>query len=90
MNNTEYAFKKSKSLLARIKDGLFGGGGLASIAFFVFAVLYVFQNEVTLRVGKTLQKRLRKLEERISLGDGQVDERDLRMLDGWRWTILLW
>lgn len=90
VNDTEYAFKKSKSLLARIRNGLFGVGGLASIAVFVFAVLYIFQNEVTLRVGKTIQKRLRKLSDRIERGDGQVDERDLRLLQGWRWSILLW
>lgn len=89
-NDTEYAFRKSKGLLSRIKNSLLGSGGLASIAFFVFAVLYVFQNEVTLRVAKTLQKRIKRLRERIEDGGADVNDKDVKLLDGWRWRVLLW
>lgn len=88
-NDTEYAWRRAHSLLARIKDSVFGSGGLASMAFFVFAVLYVFKNEVTLRVARTLQKRIRKLYQRIERGDQEIDEADLKMFDGWRWRIVL-
>ncbi|KAL6801745.1 hypothetical protein J3E68DRAFT_434818 [Trichoderma sp. SZMC 28012] len=84
-NNTEYAFRKSKGLLQRIKDSVLGHHRLASIAFFVFSVMYVFQNEVTLRVAKTMQKRLKKLSQRLEYGNQEIDERDLKLLDGWRW-----
>ncbi|KAG8427958.1 hypothetical protein J3459_006140 [Metarhizium acridum] len=89
-NDTEYAFRKSKGLLSGMKSAILGGGMLAKVAFFVFAILYVFQNEVTIRVAKTLNKRLRKLTERIEGGDADLDESDLRMFDGWRWRVLLW
>ncbi|PKK51660.1 hypothetical protein CI102_2536 [Trichoderma harzianum] len=89
-NNTEYAFRKSKGLLARIKDSVLGHHRLASIAFFVFSVMYVFQNEVTLRVAKTMQKRLKKLSQRLEYGNQEIDEKDLKLLDGWRWRVILW
>jgi hypothetical protein len=89
-NDTEYAFKKSQGLLSRIKDSVLGKGGFASVAFFVFAVLYVFQNEVTLRVAKTVQKRIRKLYARIERGDPEVTDGDIKFLEGWRWRVLLW
>lgn len=53
-------------------------------------MLLIFQNEVSLRVAKTVQKRLRKLTARIERGDVDIDEKDLKLLDGWRWRILLW
>ncbi|UNI20484.1 hypothetical protein JDV02_006565 [Purpureocillium takamizusanense] len=89
-NGTEYAFRRSRGLMARIKDGVLGSGSLAKMAFFVFAVLYVFQNEVSLRVARTVQKRVRRLMERVERGDEDVGEKDVRMLDGWRWRVLLW
>ncbi|KAL6910265.1 hypothetical protein GGI43DRAFT_427008 [Trichoderma evansii] len=89
-NNTEYAFRKSKGLLQRIKDSVLGHHHLASIAFFVFSVMYVFQNEVTLRVAKTVQKRLKKLSQRLEYSNQEVDEKDLKVLEGWRWRVLLW
>ncbi|OTA03328.1 hypothetical protein A9Z42_0037880 [Trichoderma parareesei] len=89
-NNTEYAFRKSKGLLQRIKDSVLGHGRLASIAFFVFSVLYVFQNEVTLRVAKTVQKRLKKLSQRLEYSSQEIEERDLKALEGWRWRVILW
>lgn len=89
-NDTEYAFRRSKGLMARIKDGVLGSGSFAKVAFFVFAVLYVFQNEVSLRVARTVQKRVRRLMERVERGDEDVDEKDVRMLEGWRWRVLLW
>lgn len=69
---------------------MLGKGSFARIAFLVCAVLYVFSNEVTLRVARTVQKRLRKLTARIERGDVDIDERDLRLLEGWRWRVLLW
>lgn len=89
-NDTEYAFQRSKNLLARIRDSIFGRGGYASIGFFVFAVLYIFQNEVSLRVAKTIQKRIKQLSDRLQGGDHTIDERDMKVLEGWRWRILLW
>lgn len=89
-NDTEYAFRKSKGILSAIKDGILGGGAFAKIAFFVFAVLYVFQNEVTIRVAKTLQKRIRKISAKLERGDGTVDEGDMKVFEGWRWRVLLW
>ncbi|KHN99353.1 uncharacterized protein MAM_03051 [Metarhizium album ARSEF 1941] len=89
-NDTEYAFRKSKGLLSGIKRAILGGGVLAKVAFFVFAILYVFQNEVTIRVARTLNKRLRMLAERLEAGDPDMNEGDLRVFDGWRWRVLLW
>ncbi|KAJ4158714.1 uncharacterized protein LMH87_009228 [Akanthomyces muscarius] len=89
-NDTEYAFQRSKSILSRIKNSVFGVGKLASIGFFVFAVLYIFQNEVSLRVARTTQKRLKQLSDRIREGDSTLEERDMRVLEGWRWRVLLW
>jgi hypothetical protein len=88
-NDTEYAFRRSQGLLSRIRDSVFGKGGLAGMAFFVFAVLYVFQNEVSLRVARTIQKRIKKLSARIERGEG-VEETDMKVLEGWRWRVLLW
>ncbi|KAK0385648.1 hypothetical protein NLU13_6825 [Sarocladium strictum] len=88
-NDTEYAWRRATNLLARIRDSILGKGSLASIAFFVFAVLYVFQNEVKLRVARTLRKRVRKLCARIEAGDETVGDEDLKVFDGWRWRIVL-
>lgn len=89
-NTTEYAFLKSKSLIARILNAVRSSfGGLASVTFFVFAVLYVFQNEVSLRVAKTVAKRLKRLHAKVERGDQEITQADLKMLRGWRWRILL-
>lgn len=88
-NDTEYAFQRSKAILSRIKNSIFGVGKLASIAVFVFSVLYIFQNEVSLRVARTTQKRIKQLSDRIQAGDYTLEERDMKVLDGWRWRILL-
>ncbi|KAI0376083.1 hypothetical protein F5Y04DRAFT_274005 [Hypomontagnella monticulosa] len=89
-NDTEYAFKRSKSLISRILDSVHGKGRLASLAFFVLAVLYVFQSEVTLRVGRTMSKRLKKLMGKVERGDQGLGEEDIKVLNGWRWRVLLW
>nr|XP_036579433.1 uncharacterized protein CTRU02_10679 [Colletotrichum truncatum]KAF6786980.1 hypothetical protein CTRU02_10679 [Colletotrichum truncatum] len=89
-NKTEYAFSRSKDLLARIKDSVLGRNSFASIAFFVFAVLYVFSNEVTLQVAKTVSKRLKRLSAKIERGDAEVVEQDMKLLEGWRWRVLMW
>lgn len=89
-NDTEYAFRRSKGLLSHMRDAVLGRGGFARIAFFVFAVLYVFQNEVTLQVAKTMHKRIRRLTERVERGDPDIDDKDMRVLEGWRWRVLFW
>lgn len=89
MTDTEHSFVRTRALLAKIKDTVLGRNSIASIAFFVFAVLYVFSNEVTLLVAKTVNKRLKKLSSRIEKGDGLLEEKDLKLLDGWRWRVLL-
>ncbi|KAM0425151.1 hypothetical protein ACHAPT_009712 [Fusarium lateritium] len=89
-NDTEYAFRKSKGLLEYIKNALLGHGRFAKFAFIVFAVLFVFSNEVSLRVARTVQKRIKKLCVRIENGDPDVDEKDMKALEGWRWRVLLW
>jgi len=77
-------------MIARILDSTKGKGGLVSVAFFVFAVLYVFQNEVSLRVAKTVAKRLKRLSNKVERGEEDVDEKDMELLQGWRWRVLLW
>ncbi|KAI1288863.1 hypothetical protein F5Y03DRAFT_73682 [Xylaria venustula] len=92
-NDTEHAFRKSKSLIARILDSVHahdGKSGFASIAFFVLAVLYVFQSEVSLRVARTVSKRLKTLVSKVEDGAEDVGEQDLKVLNGWRWRVLLW
>ncbi|KAI0508709.1 hypothetical protein F5B22DRAFT_388965 [Xylaria bambusicola] len=94
-NDTEHAFRKSKSLIARILDsvhveGKSGFASIASIAFFVLAVLYVFQNEVSLRVARTVSKRLKTLVSKVEDGVEDVGEQDFKILNGWRWRVLLW
>lgn len=89
-NNTEYAFCKSRSLLARIRDSVHGKGRLATLAFIIFAVLYVFSNEVSLRVATTISKRLKRLSAKIENGQQDVDDQDMKLLNGWRWRVLLW
>ncbi|GAW23406.1 hypothetical protein ANO14919_129650 [Xylariales sp. No.14919] len=91
-NDTEHAFRKSKSLIARILDSVRvnGKSGFASIAFFVLAVLYVFQSEVSLRVARTVSKRLKTLVAKVEDGVEDVGDQDLKLLSGWRWRVLLW
>ncbi|TDZ19856.1 hypothetical protein Cob_v007197 [Colletotrichum orbiculare MAFF 240422] len=89
-NKTEYAFSRSKELLSRIKDSVLGRNSFASIAFFVFAVLYVFSNEVSLQVARTVSKRLKRLSAKIERGDAEVAEQDMKLLEGWRWRVLMW
>ena len=89
-NDTEYAFRRAKSFLAVIKNNIMGKGSIASVGMFIFAVLYLFQSEVTIRVAKTVQKRLKKLNARIESGDAEIDEKDIKLLEGWRWRVLLW
>ncbi|KAK3389709.1 hypothetical protein B0H63DRAFT_103196 [Podospora didyma] len=88
-NDTEYAFKKSKSLVARILDST-RRPGIATVAFFVFAVMYVFQNEVSLRVARTVSKRLKRLSVKVEDGKEELTEDDLKLLQGWRWRVLMW
>jgi hypothetical protein len=88
-NDTEYAFRRSKSLISRILDSAYRPG-FATLAFFVFAVMYVFQNEVTLRVARTVAKRLKKLSSKVERGEDDISEDDLKLLQGWRWNVLLW
>jgi hypothetical protein len=89
-NDTEYAFRKSRSLIARIRQSVHGTGRWAGVAFFVFAVLYVFSNEVSLRVSRTIGKRLKRLSAKVENGDEDIDEMDMKLLNGWRWRVLLW
>ncbi len=89
-NDTEYAFVRSRSLVDRMLTSVRRRGGLASIAFFVFAVLYIFSNEVSLRVARTVGRRLKRLSSKIERGDELLDEADLKQLAGWRWRVLLW
>ena len=88
-NDTEYAFRRSKSLISRILRSV-SRPGFATLAFFVFAVMYVFQNEVTLRIARTVSKRLKKLSSKVERGDEAINEDDVKLLQGWRWNILLW
>ncbi|KAK0620452.1 hypothetical protein B0T14DRAFT_409099, partial [Immersiella caudata] len=88
-NDTEYAFRRSRSLISRILNSAYRPG-FATLAFFVFAVMYVFQNEVTLRVARTVGKRLKKLSSKVERGEDDISEDDLKLLQGWRWNVLLW
>ena len=102
MNATEYALGKSRALMQRIRASARGGGwflgGFAAVAVFVLSVLYVFENEVSLRVAKTVSKRLKRLAAKVERGGGgggraeaQIDEKDLAVLQqGWRWRVLTW
>ncbi|KAK8867452.1 U6 small nuclear RNA (adenine-(43)-N(6))-methyltransferase [Apiospora arundinis] len=103
MNATEYAFAKSRSLIKRIRESVRGSGwflgGFAAVAFFVLSVLYVFENEVSLRVAKTVAKRLKRLTAKVERGGARtsngaaevLDEKDLLVLQqGWRWRVLTW
>ncbi|ROT41940.1 hypothetical protein SODALDRAFT_326123 [Sodiomyces alkalinus F11] len=88
VTDMEHAFSRSREILSRIKDTVLGRSGFASMAFFVFAVLYVFSNEVSLMVAKTVNKRVKSVSNKLY--DGQeIDEKDIKLLDGWRWRILL-
>ncbi|KAI1205775.1 uncharacterized protein F4807DRAFT_470572 [Annulohypoxylon truncatum] len=89
-NDTEYAFKRSKSLVGRILDSVRGKSKLASVAFFVLAILYVFQSEVSLRVARTVSKRLKRLIAKVERGDQGLGDDDMKVLKGWRWRVLLW
>ncbi|KAI0173242.1 hypothetical protein GGR52DRAFT_571752 [Hypoxylon sp. FL1284] len=89
-NDTEYAFKRSKGLIARILSSVHGKSRIASVAFFVLSILYVFQSEVTLRVARTVSKRLKRLAAKVERGDQDIAPDDLKLLSGWRWRVLLW
>lgn len=88
-NDTEYAFRRSRSLVDRILRSM-QRPGLMTLAFFVFAIMYVFQNEVTLRVARTVSKKLKRLSSKVERGEEEINEDDLKLLQGWRWRILLW
>ncbi|KAK1780228.1 hypothetical protein QBC45DRAFT_409421 [Copromyces sp. CBS 386.78] len=85
-NRTAYAFRKSKSLIDRILTQA-RRPGLASLSFLVFAVLYVFTNEVSLRAAKTASRRLKRLTAKVERGR-ELAEEDLKALQGWRWGVL--
>ncbi|KAI2614241.1 uncharacterized protein GGS25DRAFT_517089 [Hypoxylon fragiforme] len=93
-NDTEHAFRRSKSLIARILDSVHNHHGkrskFASVAFFVLSILYVFESEVSIRVARTVSKRLKRLTARIERGDPGIGEEDMKVLKGWRWRVLLW
>lgn len=90
----EYVFIKFKSLFGCIFVVIKGYRfGLMIVIFFVFVVLYIFLNEVLLRVVKMVFKWLKKLVnkvESISNGrDGDVfKDDDIKLLSGWRWRVL--
>ncbi|KAI1340317.1 hypothetical protein F5Y15DRAFT_54446 [Xylariaceae sp. FL0016] len=88
--DTEHAFRQSKSLIARILSSVRGKGRLASVAVFVLSALYVFQAEVALRVARTMAKRLKRLAGKVERGAEALTDDDLRLLNGWRWRVLLW
>ncbi|KOS23310.1 hypothetical protein ESCO_003662 [Escovopsis weberi] len=88
-NNTEMAFQQSQSWFARVREGAQKHGQWASMAAFVFSLLFVFSNEVLFRVAKTVYKRVRKTAGRIER-EGEVREGDLEVLEGWRWRVMLW
>lgn len=88
-NDTEYAFKRSKSLISRILRSAHGLEKLASFTFFIFAVVYVFQNEVSLRVAKTVSRRLKQLSVKMERGEEGITEKDVKLLRGWRWRVLV-
>lgn len=88
-NRTEYAFKKSKGLVSRILASTHRPG-LGTLAFLVFAVLYVFQNEVSLRVARTVGRRLKRLVAKVEDGREELSEDDVKALRGWRWRVLSW
>ena len=73
-----------------MNDSLLGRGGLASVAFFVFAVMFVFQNEVSLQVARKVSRQLKKLTTKLERGEGEVGEKEMKLLEGWRWRVLLW
>jgi hypothetical protein len=56
----------------------------------VFAVLYIFQNEVSLRVARTVRRRLRRLVAKVEQGREALTDDDVKMLRGWRWRVLTW
>ncbi|ETS73625.1 hypothetical protein PFICI_14571 [Pestalotiopsis fici W106-1] len=89
-NDTEYAFRKSKGLISRTWTLVRNNGALASMGLLVLSVLYVFQAEVSLRVARTVSKRLKRLIQRIEIGDEVLDEKDLNLFTGWRWRVLSW
>jgi hypothetical protein len=60
------------------------------VAFFVFAVMYVFQNEVSLRVARTLSRRVKRLVAKVEEGREDLTDNDVKLLQGWRWRILMW
>ena len=56
----------------------------------MFAVLYVFQNEVTLRVARSVSKRLRRIAAKVEGGREELTEDDVKLLQGWRWRVVGW
>ena len=55
-------------------------------------MLCVFQAEVSLRVARTVARRLKRLAAKIETGDPGVivlRRKDLDVLKGWRWRVLL-
>ena len=60
------------------------------MAFFVFAVMFVFQNEVSLQVARKVSRQLKKLTTKLERGEGEVGEKEMKLLEGWRWRVLLW
>ena len=88
-SRTEYAFVKSRSLISSILEAT-RRPGIATVAFFVFAVLYIFENEVSLQVGRSLSKRLKRLSSKLERGGEDVNEQDIKLLQGWRWRVLEW
>ncbi|KAL2267790.1 hypothetical protein VTJ83DRAFT_5067 [Remersonia thermophila] len=88
-NSTERAWRRSKRLVARILEE-YGRPGLGTLAFFVFAVLYVFTNEVSLRAARSVARRLGRLAAKLDEGREEVGEADMKALRGWKWRVVGW
>jgi hypothetical protein len=43
-----------------------------------------------MRVGRAVQKRVKRLLAKVEAGSEEITEDDLKLLKGWRWRVLVW
>ncbi len=87
--DTYGAYVRSRSVFRQVLDWVSDySGALLSVVLAVLGALWVFQNELVLGAAKRVMKGLKRLSVKVQGGAGEVDDEDLRDLEGWRWRVI--
>lgn len=57
---------------------------------YFLAVMYVVQNELSIKAARTVQGDLERLRAKVDEGRDVITEEDIETLRGWNWRVLFW